>query len=135
MTAVAWRAACSSRRPARCGVAQIHEQDFGQAEIGEPQRIADRRDDDENRKSLGTEHASEHEGLHEAHGKGAAGGRAAQQQVRDRDQPLARRVAPGAASSGSDPILACIAFDSAPGPPVKRGQWQGVCNAILMAWS
>jgi hypothetical protein len=41
--------------------AQIDESNLGQPEIGDPQRIADRRSEDEDREQLRIEHAREHE--------------------------------------------------------------------------
>lgn len=70
---------------------QIDEGDLGEPEIGDPQRIADRRGENEDREQVRIEHAREHEGLHKAHRDRACGGRPAQQQIGQRDQPARRR--------------------------------------------
>ena len=71
-------------------LALAHEQDAGQPEIDQPERDAERSDQDENRKAFGAEHAGEHEGLDQPEQQRAARGGRAQEQIRDRKEAVGR---------------------------------------------
>ncbi len=70
---------------------QIDEQNIREAEVGEPQRVTDRPDHDEDREALRRENPRQHEGLDEACRHCAARGGKAQQRIADRNKPPARQ--------------------------------------------
>ena len=74
------RVAALARQEAR---AQPHEQNLHDAEVDQPQRIADGRDQNEDREPLRAEHMREHESLQQAGEQGGAGGGGAQQEERE----------------------------------------------------
>ena len=59
--------------------AQPHEQNFDDAEVDEPERIADGRDQDEDREAMWAQDVREHIGLQQARNERGAGGARAQE--------------------------------------------------------
>jgi len=59
--------------------AQAHEQDLDDAEVDQPERIAEGRDQNEDRETVRAEHMREYESLEQAGDKGGAGGGRPQQ--------------------------------------------------------
>ena len=101
MTAVACRAACSFLRSREVRTAQIDKGDIAKPEVGEPQRVAGRRDDDKDREPLRRQNARKNEGLDQPRRHRAAGSGGANQQIGGGDKPFglpARRSFAGALS-------------------------------------
>ena len=120
--------------------AQPHEQNFDDAEVDQPERIADGRDQDEDREAMRAQDMREHVSLQQAREQCGAGSARAQEEEGPRDHALLHvrppfsRPSPGNRSSKARPVAAQVKRCARARPAAASRSRNAPSPAIACMW-